>query len=249
MREMLREHYTRLAEKYDDFLYYSPKFVRTLTTKMIEKLALQPDDVLLDLACGTGMYSLDILKQVPLKHPVQAVDPFAEMLAAIPEGSGLTPVCMDALAYSAKRNGYTKAFMKEAVHHVDDKAQLFANVYDSLPQGGAFLLVHVPPTIQYPLFDAALERALNWHARPDELQKLLREAGFEVEHDDLSYLHSIPKMKYFAMVESQYMTVLSSFSAEELAAGLQEMKLRYADTELLEFVDHFDYITAWKRYV
>jgi ubiquinone/menaquinone biosynthesis C-methylase UbiE len=246
MSELLREHYTRLAEKYDDFLYYSPKFVRTLTRRMIEKLALQPDDVLLDLACGTGMYSLDILKQIPLKRPVQAVDPFAEMLAAIPHCSGLTPVCMDALAYSAKHNGYTKAFMKEAVHHVNDKAQLFANVYESLPKGGVFLLVHVPPTIQYPLFDAAVDRALYWHACPDELRELLRNAGFEVEHEVLSYLHSIPKSTYFAMVESQYMTVLSSFSDEELAAGLQEMERRYADTELLEFFDHFDYITARK---
>lgn len=246
MSELLREHYTRIAGKYDDFLYYSPEFVRALTTKMVEKLELQPDDVLLDLACGTGMYSLDILKQVSLKRPVQAVDPFAEMLAAIPEDCGLTPICMDALTYSANQNGYTKAFMKEAVHHVDDKAQLFANVFASLPKTGAFLLVHVPPTIQYPLFDAALERALNWHACPDELQELLRAAGFIVEQDSLEYPHAIPKVKYFAMVESQYMTLLSSFSPEELASGLREMEARYADVDVLEFVDHFDFITARK---
>lgn len=246
MSELLREHYTRLAEKYDDFLYYSPEFVRALTMKMVEKLELQPDDVLLDLACGTGMYSVDILKQVSLKRPVQAVDPFAEMLAAIPAGCGLTPICMDALTYSANHNGYTKAFMKEAVHHVDDKARLFANVYASLPEGGAFLLVHVPPTIRYPLFDAALERALHWHACPDELQELLRDAGFTVERDVLEYPHAIPKVKYFAMVESQYMTLLSSFSPEELGAGLREMEARYADVDVLEFVDHFDFITARK---
>ncbi len=247
MSELLKEHYTRLADKYDDFLYYSPKFVRTLTTKMVDKLQLEPDDVLLDLACGTGMYSVDILKQVPLKHPVQAVDPFAEMLAAIPEDCGLAPICMDALAYCANHNGYTKAFMKEAVHHVDDKARLFADVYANLPKGGAFLLVHVPPTIQYPLFDAALKRALDWHACPNELQDLLHDAGFEVERDGLDYPHSIPKIKYFAMVESCYMTLLSSFSDDELAAGLEEMEARYDGTETLEFVDHFDYITARKR--
>lgn len=48
------------------------------------------------------------------------------------------------------------------------------------------------------------------------------------------------------MVESRYMSVLSSFSAEEIAEGLREMGEKYGVLETLVFTDHFDYITAVK---
>ena len=48
------------------------------------------------------------------------------------------------------------------------------------------------------------------------------------------------------MVESRYMSVLSSFSAEEITEGLREMEEKYGALETLAFTDHFDYITAVK---
>ncbi len=56
MQDVLDKHYKRLAKDYDQFLYYSPDFVRTLTQKMVEKLQLKPDDTLADIGGGTGMY-------------------------------------------------------------------------------------------------------------------------------------------------------------------------------------------------
>jgi hypothetical protein len=38
------------------------------------------------------------------------------------------------------------------------------------------------------------------------------------------------------------MSVLSSFSDEEIRVGLAEMKEAYADWPILEFIDHFDFI-------
>ncbi|MFQ5507472.1 MAG: SAM-dependent methyltransferase, partial [Planctomycetota bacterium] len=73
MTDIVDAHYRRLANQYDEFLLYSPDFVRALTSKMIEMLELQPDEVLVDLGCGTGIYSSDILRQVPLKTEVVGV--------------------------------------------------------------------------------------------------------------------------------------------------------------------------------
>ena len=106
------------------------------------------------------------------------------------------------------------------------------------------LLVHVPPAVKYPLFNAALERCLGWHADPDELVQLLQDAGFQVERDALDYEHRIPRDHYFKMVQSCYMSVLTSFSRDELEAGLAEMNARHVDQDMLEFVDHFDCLTA-----
>jgi len=246
MQDVLDKHYRRLANNYDQFLYYSPQFVRALTSQMIEKLQLQPTDTLADIGCGTGMYSIDILKQVSLETPVIGVDPYREMLEQIPPESPVVPIVEDALSFSRREGSYNKVLVKETIHHVADIPEFFANVYRQLPAGGILLLVHVPPAVQYPLFEAALARCLNWHADPSVLTKQLKAVGFDVEHDALDYPHELPKQHYFNMVRSSYMSVLTSFSSAELEKGLEEMKAKYHDQDVLEFVDHFDYLTAVK---
>lgn len=245
MQDVIEEHYRRLASMYTDLLSYSPEFVRTLTTKMVDELDLEKDDVFVDLGCGSCIYTLDILDQVPLSEPAIAVDPFEEMFTDIPDDAHLTPVVDKALSFSAKPGTYDKVLMKEAVHHVEDREALFRNLRERLRgPDSRLLLVHVPPKVDYPLFDAALERAENWHADPDDLAALLDKAGFEVDRNALVYEHSLPKERYFAMVANRYMSVLSTFDDTELRAGLQEMEERYRDDEVLAFPDHFDYLTA-----
>ena len=175
------------------------------------------------------------------------VEPFAEMLANVPADLPIECVQKDALAFSAGPRRYDKVLMKEAVHHVVDQASLFANLHARLSEGGRLILVHVPPELDYPLFEAALTRSRTWHADPARLVEQLREAGFDVERDVLDYRHVIPKEAYFRMVAGRYMSLLSSFSDDELRAGLAEMAERYADRGVLEFTDRFDFITAIKN--
>jgi ubiquinone/menaquinone biosynthesis C-methylase UbiE len=246
-KNVLDTHYTRLAEDYDDFLYYSPQFVRTLSSKMIERLELKEDDTLVDLGCGTGMYSLDILKQIRLKHPIIGVDPYPGMLANIPDDAPIRPVAMDGFEFSRKPGRYNKILIKETVHHITERDAFFANLHQRLAPGGILLLVHVPPRVQYPLFQKALERCLAWHADPDELTKQLQHAGFKVAWDAVDFPHAIPKAQYFKMVENCYMSALTSLSEDELHDGLAEMKDKYKDVDTLNFIDHFDYLAATRH--
>jgi trans-aconitate methyltransferase len=244
--QVLDKHYRRLGPSYSALLTYSPDFVRTLTTKMVDKLRLAPDDLLVDLGCGTGIYAVDLLQQVPLSRPIIGVDPYPEMLAGIPDGAPIDHVCDDALSFSRRADRYDKVLIKETIHHVAERDELFANLFERLSPGGVLLLVHVPPRVEYPLFEAALERCLGWHADPDELVRQLEGAGFGVERDTLEYRHNIPKDHYFDMVRSCYMSVLTSFSDDELAAGLEEMAATHAERDVLSFIDRFDYLTATK---
>ena len=214
---------------------------------MVKMLDLGEDDRLVDLGAGTGMYSVDILEQVPLRNPVIAVEPFEEMLQNIPESPRIEPLVQDAVAFAREPREYSKVLMKEMIHHIDDRGELFSNLRDHLVGDGRMLLVHVPPRLDYPLFERALDRCKTWHADPDELVEILGKAGFKVEREALDYPHALPKDHYFRMVRGQYMSVLTSFSAEEIEEGLAEMASTYADRETLEFNDHFDYILATKE--
>lgn len=245
--EVIQEHYRRLGADYDAFLLYSPHFVRTLTSKMIEMLELREDDRLVDLGAGTGIYTFDILEQRPLRAPVVAVEPFEEMVRQMPRSSRVEPIVQDAQSFARESREYSKVLMKEMVHHVDDKEGLFSNLREHLVGNGRMLLVHVPPRLDYPLFRRALERCEKWHADPDALVRILEQGGFEVRRDAIDYPHAIPRDHYFRMVRGQYMSVLSSFSSDEIEEGIAEMASKYADRETLVFNDHFDYILATKR--
>jgi hypothetical protein len=48
------------------------------------------------------------------------------------------------------------------------------------------------------------------------------------------------------MVRGRYMSLLTSFADDELAAGLQEMEARYRGDDYLDFTDRFDFIVASK---
>lgn len=246
MQDVVQKHYQRLADNYDGFLYYSDDFVRTLTSKMIKMLQLQEEDILADIGCGTGMYSLDMMKQVRLRHPVIGVDPFPQMLAQIPTDAPIERIAMDALAFSRVDRKYDKVLIKETVHHVESKEEFFSNLKRNLKPGGILLLVHVPPKLDYPLFKKALERCERWHADPDDLVRLVKQTGFHVERDAVDVRHTIPKEKYFQMVKGCYMSVLTSFQPDELQEGLDEMARTYHERQTLEFTDHFDYIAARK---
>lgn len=244
MRDVVTEHYRSLAGRYTDLLSYSPDFLRAHAQKMAEQLELREEHVLVDLGGGTGIFSLALLELVPLREPVICVDPYPEMLDQIPEEAHIRTVVDDALGFSRRSGAYDRILIKEAIHHIDEREELFANLHQRLRPGGILLLVHVPPDLEYPLFRAALERSRTWHADPDELVDLLEGSGFRVERDRLEYWHRLPKRDYFEMVEHCYMSVLSSFSDEERWAGLREMEERYADRDVLEFPDRFDYLAA-----
>lgn len=241
-RDVVLHHYRNVARRYDRHLSYADDFVPRLCTVIAKKLALRPEDRFVDLGGGTGLYTAGILEQVPLLEPPLLVDPIADMLEQVPSSLPVRCLQADALGFAETPGTYDKVLMKESVHHVDDRGLLFRRLRERLAPGGALLLVHVPPWIDYPLFDAARERALGWHANPDELVELLGDAGFEVERGAFEYGHSIPTDRYLGMVADRYMSVLSTFGDDELEDGLREMEERHAGRDVLTFTDRFDVI-------
>jgi len=246
MSELIHNHYQKLAGMYEDLWFYSEDFVQFITKKIIEYLSLKKTDILIDLGCGTGIYAKEINNQMQLYNPIICVDSSNKMLEQIPNNLKYKCVEMDAIDFSALSGTYNKIIIKELIHHINDLDLLLGNLFQRLTSGGILLLILLPPTIDYPLFNKALRKYEEAQPNYNNLASLLSKIGFHVAVNFVEYPLAIPKSKYLQMVQNRYMSLLSTFDDEELALGLAEMEQKYAEQSTLKFSDRFVFITASK---
>ena len=246
MKYSIQNHYQTLAQKYDQFWGSSPEFINFLTQKIIESLKLVSEDILVDLGCGTGIYSKAITSQLPLDNPIICVDPSEKMLSKIPKSNQYQPLIKDAVEFADESGKYDKILIKEMIHHIKDKEKLLQGLFERLNSGGILLLILLPPSIEYPLFREALRIYEAVQPHYNNLVNLLQKIGFQTTVNFVDYPVSIPKEKYFEMVENRYMSLLSRFDEQQLQQGLAEMKQKYHQQSNLEFDDRFVFISANK---
>ena len=247
MTDLINQHYQKIANIYDDLWTRSPDFIQSIAGQIVAGLCLQPADVLVDLGCGTGIYTKEILNQLQLERPIICVDPSEGMLSKIPPDLQVQSICADAVTFAIQPGTYDKILIKDAIHLISDLELLFSHLFQRLSQGGIVLILVLPKKIDYPLFDKALRRYEEVQPDYQELANLISEVGFEVKIDFVEYPLSIEKSQYLQMVESRYMTVLSYFSDREIQAGLEEIDRKYSDRTVLEFTDRFVFIQALKK--
>lgn len=246
MSSQNQQHYQKISNIYEDLWSFSEEYIKFMTTNIIEYLRLKQTDTLVDLGCGTGIYAKSILKQIQLDNSIICVEPSQEMLEQIPDSPQYKIMALSAIDFLSQAEVYNKVLMKEVIHHIDNKELLFSRLFQRLTSDGIFLLILLPPTIDYPLFDEALRRYEKIQPHYSNLVNLLEKVGFKVSVNFLEYLLAIPKLKYFHMVENRYMSLLSLFDDKQLVEGLAEMSQKYAQKSILEFPDRFVFITASK---
>jgi ubiquinone/menaquinone biosynthesis C-methylase UbiE len=117
--------------------------------------------------------------------------------------------------------------IKEAIHHVTDRVTVISGLARLLAPGGRLLIVMLPTSIEYPLFQAAHDRFRELQPDPQVIAAVMGDAGLAVElsYDDFPLV--FPTERYVAMVRDRYLSLLSTFDDEELAAGVEEIRRRY----------------------
>ncbi|MDJ0661056.1 MAG: class I SAM-dependent methyltransferase [Crocosphaera sp.] len=246
MQYSIQEHYQNLAKQYDDFWDTSAEFIEFLTKKIIEHLQLKSTDILVDLGCGTGIYSKAIRSQINLDNKIFCVDPSDKMLEKISDNNHYQIVVKDAVAFANEPGKYDKVLIKEMIHHIDDKGKLLQGLFNRLNEQGILLIILLPPTIEYPLFKQALSVYESVQPHYNDLVNLCEKVGFKTTVEFIDYTVSIPKKQYFNMVKNRYMSLLSRFNDEEIEQGLIEMREKYANVSNLEFCDRFVFLIAKK---
>jgi SAM-dependent methyltransferase len=247
-RQDVRGHYDGLAAEYDEHWVYGPEYIPWMSGRISDALSLAPGDRIADIGSGTGLFARAVADQLSPIHPVLCIDPSEAMLRGLgtPPPPSLKPVAASAedVAEGRVRLPYEELdamWLKESVHHVTDQARTLRGLAGRLAPGGRILIVMLPTTIRYPLFEAALTRFEELQPDPAVIEGHLRRAGLETRLYHVEHELRIGRDKYLGMVRARYMSLLSTFSDSEIEAGIEEMRAAHPEPELV-FPDRFAFV-------
>lgn len=243
MRKETQAHYDRLAPVYDQNWAYSPDFLEWMSECILSRLRLRSGDQVLDMGCGTGLYARRLAQHT---ESVICVDSSARMLEQIPDDPRLVAVqasAEDLVVGSPVLpvDRFEAILVKEAIHHVTERGAVIAGLARLLAPGGRLLVVMLPTRIDYPLFEAAHERFTELQPDPEEIATAMADASLAVELSYEEFPLAFPTERYLAMVRDRYMSLLSTFDDDEIAAGVDEIRRRYPG-ERVEFKDRFAFV-------
>lgn len=240
-------HYARLAGRYDVLWDHTPAFRKWMVSQIIEVAQLTNPATVGDIGGGTGIFAVELLRQLDGRATVYLVDPSAEMLAQSPVEAHLHRVCASAenTRDALSRRGVEALdflLIKEAVHHFSERPATLRDLSRLVKPGGSLLVVMLPKHIEYPLFDAALERFAEMQPDPADIQSYLASAGMTTTRELRGFRAELPKERWLKMVANRFMSLLSDFNDDELARGVREIEMKLADVETVRFSDNFEFV-------
>jgi ubiquinone/menaquinone biosynthesis C-methylase UbiE len=243
VREETQAHYDRLAPVYDQNWAYSPDFLEWMSECVLSRLRVKSGDRVLDMGCGTGLYASRIAQHT---ESVVCADPSVRMLEQIPDDPRLVAVQASAedLVVGSPLlpvDQFEAILVKEAIHHVTDCSAIINGLARLLAPGGRLLVVMLPRRIDYPLFQAAHARFTELQPDPEAIATAMADAGLAVELSFDEFPLAFPTERYLEMVRDRYMSLLSTFGDDEVAAGIEEIRRRYPG-ERVEFKDRFVFV-------
>lgn len=178
MQDWSAETYTRNA-----------RFVAELGMPVVELLAPQAGERILDLGCGDGALTARLAQ---LGASVLGVDASADMIAAA-KAAGLDARVVDgeSLAFDGE---FDAVFSNAALHWMKAPQRVIAGVWSALKPGGRFVgemggrgnVAQIVAALDAALAARGLAFANPWYfPSPDEYRALLEAAGFRVSHIEL----------------------------------------------------------------
>lgn len=249
-------HYERLAATYDQNWAQSSEFLDWMSSEIVSAASITSTDRIADVGAGTGLFARQLADRVRPADPILCVDPSAPMLAQLPDSPKSRAVVASAeqmADWASTGHGAVQAgdldviFLKESVHHVPtaERGPTLAGLAELLSPGGRLLVVMLPTTLDYPLFSTALARFTDLQPDPNDIQRHLATAGLTATLSYRDFALEIPRDRYLAMVWDRYMSLLSTFDDDELAAGVAEIEQKHPE-DTLRFNDRFAFVLGTK---
>ena len=198
-------------------------FVPTLGAGVLEWLAPQPGERILDLGCGDGQLTAKIAAS---GAEVVGVDASAAMIASAQAKGIDARVCnAESLPFQAE---FDAVFSNAALHWVRDQDAMLTGVHRALKPGGRFvaemgghgnvaaILVAFTAILQKHGFDS-LEDGVNYYPTPESYRMRLERHGFTVQEIQL-----IPRPTPLPVGMAAWLTTFRSGVLESIPVSIRQ---------------------------
>jgi len=210
---MLKKHYNSIGNRYGDLWFFSKKMKEWEMKKTIEVLDLKKTDKILDIGGGTGEVARLIKDKV---EKVKVADPSEYMLSNCNE---IECELIDAKTISKRKLDFNKILVKFAVHHIEDRTEIWGNMKDK-----EIIIITRPQKIKYPLWEDAKREFEKSQPKTKVLAEEFIENGFYVNIKKTSKRFDIPEAVWEYMLRNRFLSSLSHYTKEEIEKGILEIE-------------------------
>jgi len=238
----MTNHFDAIADIYNKAWYFSKDYQDTMLANIIGLLRLNRDDSLVDLGGGTGVYTR-LIQQTAGLRKAYCVEPSEKMWLEACKLDGIEALHADAEQFMGLELDFNKVLVKEAIHHIPAREDLWRYLRERLPGSGSILIVTRPQDIALPLFEQAKEAFRRKQPRQETLTDELAACGFMAEAKAHPFEFTLGKETWFDMIRKRFMSDLAGFTETEIEAGLREIDARYPG-ETVRIPDTILYIAA-----
>ncbi len=142
------------------------------------KAGIKPGDIVLDVGCGTGYFTLPAARMVGHKGMVYAVDASGVMLAELRSRTSREGI-FNVQTFQTRQSSlelpeasYTLALLSNVLHEVDDKKAFLGKLGTALKPGARLAV------IEWKKAETPAGPPLAERISEDEMQVMLKKAGF-----------------------------------------------------------------------
>jgi SAM-dependent methyltransferase len=201
-----------------------PTMFAPLAAATLDRVTVQNDDVVLDIACGTGIVARTVRQRAGTKPRIVGTDLNETMIAvakglADEDAKSCEWQTADATDLPFEADTFSLAFCQQGIQFIPDKQAALAEIYRVLKPGGRFCFtvwngvadIVVPMTealAQHVSADAARKATAPFALDGNQLLPLLAEVGFkEISISDFAISRTMPATEHAVRGEIEGMPI------------------------------------------
>jgi SAM-dependent methyltransferase len=218
--------YSIIFETYDHHRSYAHSEI----VQLIRFGEIESNSKILDLGCGTGNLSEQLLECIPVD--IIGIDKSLQMLNKARKKS-LQVLCGDAghVSLPLKDNSFDLVIGAFVIHHIKNRMALIRECFRILNDGALIILTSSHRQIEnlHPVlndfFPSLVEIDKRRFPKLTELDNSFQNAGFKrIKHGEL-IINRIPiDMDYLDKVKSKYVSTFHLLSDDEFKAGVEKLE-------------------------
>ena len=246
-QKVTKTHYDSLGDVYDKLWSFEQDHAVQMIQDMITALDITSSDVIADLGGGTGKWAQPLAIKTNCST-VYCVDPVKSMVDQARARKEIIAVHQSVKEFvSNKENKVTKYIAQRSVHHFEDRANLWSEMYQNLPRGGKLLTVTSSDNCQSYPFPSIVAKWLKAQTSSFEaLFSEFKETEFDVAASEKYYKSLIPKRTWFEMIRGRFISSLSQFTDDELEAGIMELDGTLTEDSVEVTVNYYFFVLEKK---